>query len=52
MNSQEKVYNKLNSVKGISYPLPIAGYAGYPISKVYVFIGGVFLLNSLNLHTK
>jgi hypothetical protein len=39
-------------LKITSYPLPTPGYGGYYIEKVYLFIGGVFLLGNLNLRNK
>lgn len=44
--------NKGAGLKDISYPLPIPGYGGYRVDKVYLFIGGVFFLGNFNFHSK
>jgi len=41
-----------HNVGELSYPLPTPGYGGPKIDKIYVFIGGVFLLGNLNMHSK
>jgi hypothetical protein len=45
------ITNKQTDFKNINYPMPIPGFGGYNIDKIYLFVGGVFLLGNLNLRS-